>query len=154
MNLETLDSKRDVLFDLGYNLDEVNYITGVNPTIYVLTEENIKSKFEFFLEKGYSSEDIRFITLKVPAVFSYSRVSLDEKIRVLQESNLGSELLNRPSYLIQGVNLSYARLRFMLDKKLTINHKAFNYLVLDNKNFLKKFGISNDEIRERYPYKK
>ena len=147
-------SKVAVIRCENYNLDEVNYITGVNPTIYVLTEENIKSKFEFFLEKGYSSEDIRFIKLKVPAVFSYSRVSLDEKIRVLQESNLGSELLNRPSYLIQGVNLSYARLRFMLDKKLTINHKAFNYLVLDNKNFLKKFGISNDEIRERYPYKK
>ena len=83
-----------------------------------------------------------------------TKTSLDEKIVILQDANFESDLLNRPSYLIQGVNLSYARLRFMLDKKLTINHKAFNYLVLDNKNFLKKFGISNDEIRERYPYKK
>ncbi len=126
----------------------------VNYYEFVLNEENIIEKINYFLEKGYSREETRLITVKVPTVFSYSRISLDEKIGILQDANLESELLNRPSYLIQGVNLSYARLRFMLDKKLTINHKAFNYLVLDNKNFLKKFGISNDEIRERYPYKK
>ena len=52
------------------------------------------------------------------------------------------------------MSLSYARLSFMRDKKLTIDHKAFNYLVLNNKNFIKKFGVSNEELKERYPYKK
>lgn len=114
----------------------------------------ILKKLDYFVKKGYSKQAIKLITVKVPSVFNYSREGLDEKTGILKEADMEKEIITRPSYLIQGVNLSYARLKFMRDKNFTLNHQAFNYLVLDSKAFKNKFGVSNDEIKKRYPYKR
>ena len=68
--------------------------------------------------------------------------------------SLEREILKRPSYLIQGAELSYARLNYLIFNKVTLDHKGFNYLILSGNNFLKRFGISNDEVKEEYAHRK
>ena len=55
---------------------------------------------------------------------------------------------------MQGVQLSYSRLKFLKENNIVLNHKAFNYLLMASKDFEKRFGISNDEIKERYPFQR
>ena len=43
---------------------------------------------------------------------------------------------------------------YMKEHNLVFDHKTFNYLFLSNKEFDKRFGITNEEIKEKYPYKK
>ena len=55
---------------------------------------------------------------------------------------------------MQGAILSYSRMRFLKEKKIVWDHKAFNYLLMSSKDFEKRFGISNDEVKEKYSFKK
>ena len=119
-----------------------------------MNTQNLKEKILYFLNIGYSIDEIIWITRKVPTVFNYSCEGLDEKIKVLKNADLQSEILSRPTCLMQGVELSYARVKFMKENNLVFDHKAFNYLFLSNKEFHKRFGITNEEIKEKYPYKK
>ena len=80
--------------------------------------------------------------------------SVNKKLDVLRSVSLEDEVVKRPSYLIQGVDLSYARVKYLKSHNVVLNHKGFNYLVLSNKEFLKKFGISNDDVRKKYSYGK
>ena len=134
--------------------DEINYITGVNPAVYTLSVQNILNKFNYFLTKGYSKEESKFITVKLPNVFSYSIDGLDEKIEILKQNDLEKEILNRPSYLMQGAILSYSRISYLKENNVVLNHRAFNYLVMSGKDFKKRFGVSNEEVKERYPFKR
>ena len=126
---------------------------GINPALYTLSIQNILDKFKYFVDKGYTKEETRFIMLKLPNIFSYSKDGLDEKIEVLSQNGLEAEILNRPSYLMQGALLSYARMEFLKENNIVLNHKAFNYLMMSSKDFEKRFGVSNDEIKERYSVK-
>ena len=112
------------------------------------------NKFNYFLNRGYSKDEAIFITVKLPVVYSYSIDSLNEKFSILSGVGLDKEVLNRPSYLMQSVELTFARMNFLKDKKVVFDHKAFNSLVMSSTDFKKKFGIDNEEVRERYPYKK
>ena len=103
---------------------------------------------------GYSREEIIFMTVKVPGIFNYSKEGLDQKIDVLRQNGLENEILSNPSYLMQGVELSYSRLCFFKDKKIVLDHRAFNYLVMASKDFEKRFGINNIEVKERYPFER
>ena len=122
--------------------------------VYVLSLENIKNTFGLFLNRGFSKEETISITVRVPNVFSYSFDSVNKKLDVLRSVSLEDEVVKRPSYLIQGVDLSYARVKYLKSHNVVLNHKVFNYLVLSNKEFLKKFGISNDDVRKKYSYGK
>ena len=77
-----------------------------------MSVQNILDRFNFLLSKGYSKDEVIFIIIKVPNIFSYSKEGLEEKIKVLKENGLENEIINRPTYLMQGVQLSYSRLKF------------------------------------------
>ena len=153
-SIKRLDDKKDFLISLGFNFNEVSYLIKFNPVIFNLSEENIISKVNFFKDKGYSLEETRYILLKLPTIFNYSLDSLEEKLNILKEANLEKEFLNRPSYLMQSSILSFSRLEFLKENGFTLDHKAFNYLLMSSKDFEKKFGISNDLVKERYSLKK
>ena len=55
---------------------------------------------------------------------------------------------------MQSSILSFSRLEFLKENGFTLDHKAFNYLLMSSKDFEKKFGISNDLVKERYSLKK
>ena len=150
MDINLLEEKRKCLSDLGYNIHEINKITGINPILYVLSLDNIQNTFNFLLSKGFSLKEVILITVKAPMVFNYSLESLNEKINILSKFSLKEDLVKRPSYLLQSVNLSVSRLRFFKENKIVLDHKAFNYLVLSNFEFIKKFGISNDDLKKKY----
>ena len=51
---------------------------------------------------------------------------------------------------MQGVNLSYVRLKFFEESGFTLDHKMFNLLLIDDKHFTKRFGYSNEELKKKY----
>ena len=154
MNIQTMESKKDCLLSLGYSEEDINCIVKMNPSVYTLSIENLKGKVRYFLDKGYSTEEVIFITRKVPNLFNYSRDKIEEKFNVLQKVGLEKEILTRPAYLIQGADLSYARASFLKDRKFIFDHKAFNILLMSSTDFERKFGIKNEEVKERYPLQK
>lgn len=75
---------------------------------------------------------------------------MSEKLEILRQFSLEKSLIQRPSYLFQSVRLSLSRLNFFKENRIVLDNKGFNYLVLSNREFTKKFGVSNDDLKKRY----
>ena len=54
--------------------------------------------------------------------------------------------------LIQSLELTYARYRFLSDLGIMINIDNYNKLFYMQSQFSNKYGITNNELLNRYPY--
>ena len=78
---------------------------------------------------------------------------MKEKILLFKELELEDFFVKSPKRLMQSVDLTYARYRYLTeDKGIEINVKNIDYLFRDAKNFEKQFGISKINLLERYSY--
>ena len=55
---------------------------------------------------------------------------------------------------MQSLALSYARYMFYKDKGIKIYESNYNKLFIEQKQFEKQYGITNQELLERYEYNK
>ena len=56
--------------------------------------------------------------------------------------------------LMQSTALSYARYMFNKEKGIEINETNYNKLFMSQKQFEKQYGVTKQEILEKYDYKK
>lgn len=77
-----------------------------------------------------------------------------EKVKnYLKEFGLDCVVLGNTKYLMQSVNLTYARYEFLKDKNIIVNNDNYNLLFIGNNDFRKKFKIEKTELLEKYSYK-
>ncbi len=63
--------------------------------------------------------------------------------------------MDYPKYLMQSVNLTYARYRYLTEEEnIDVSPSNARILFIGSKPFKKRFGFSNAELLEKYNYKK
>lgn len=144
---------KELLQEIGY--DEISiekimkwYSAYLEDTLY----RYILDTFEYFEKKSYSKKDIVKMTKLLPAIFGLSEENLNKKIEFYKEIDLEIIVMENTMRLMQSVELTYARYRFLNDLGININQDNYRKLFYDQKAFAKQYGITNKELLNRYSY--
>ena len=149
---ESLNKKYQYFVKKGYTLEEIVKMTKTLPTIFGYSEENLNNKYQYFIEKGYTPEEIIKMTKTLPALFSYSEENIEEKLNFYNDINLSLIAINDTKKLMQSVELSYARYMYFEERGITIDESNYIRLFYNNKKFTKQYGITKEELFEKYKY--
>ncbi len=153
LSIENIKQKIEDLITLGYTKEQIIKMTILLSSIFGLSIENIKQKIEDLITLGYTKEQIIKMTISLPAIYSYSIEKIKQKIAFYREIELDFVTTEKTKYLMQSVELSYARYNYFKDKGIIINRQNYTYLFYNEKQFSKQFGVSKKELLLMYPYK-
>ena len=97
-------------------------------------------------------EEIIKMTKPLPQLFGYSEENIEGKLSFYNDINLLFIAINDTKKLMQSVELSYARYMYFKEHGITIDESNYIRLFYDNKKFSKQYGITKEELLERYKY--
>ena len=151
-SIDTLKQKIEDMEKLGYSRAEVIKMTKSLPSIYGYSIDNIKQKIEDIEKLGYSKAEVIRMTKSLPAIYGYSIDNIKQKIDFYDSIGLHELAINDTKQLMQSVSLSYARYMFYKEKNIEITDKSYNKLFINQKQFEKAYGITKEELLEKYDY--
>ena len=144
-----------LLCNFGYTKEESKEILNTYP-LNACKPETLKKKIEeinMYMEKlGYSKEEVIKMTKSLPAIYGYSIDNIKQKIDFYDSIGLHELAINDTKKLMQSVSLSYARYMFYKEKNIEITDKSYNKLFINQKQFQKAYGITKEELLEKYDY--
>ena len=138
----------------GYSKEEVIKMTKSLPQIYGYSIENMKQKIEDIMLLGYSKEEVIKMTKSMPSIYGLSKENMKQKIDFYDSIGMHVLAVIDTKYLMQSVNLSYARYSFYMDKGINIDIDNYRKLFIGQKNFEKSYGITKEELLKKYDYNK
>ena len=144
-----------LLCNFGYTKEESKEILNTYP-LNTCKPETLKKKIEeinMYMEKlGYSKEEVIKMTKSLPTIYGLSIDNIKQKIDFYDSIGLHELAINDTKKLMQSVSLSYARYMFYKEKNIEITDKSYNKLFIDQKQFQKVYGITKEELLEKYDY--
>ena len=78
--------------------------------------------------------------------------NIKQKIEFYDSIGLHSLAIVAPKNLMQSTKLSYARYIFFKEKGIVIDETNYNKLFASQKQFEKQYGVTKNEILQKYPY--
>ena len=145
----------NLLCNLGYTKDVSKEILNTFP-LNTYKPETLKKKIEeinMYMEKlGYSKAEVIKMTKNLPSIYSLNIDNIKQKIDFYDSIGLHELAINDTKKLMQSVSLSYARYMFYKEKNIEITDKSYNKLFIDQKQFQKVYGITKEELLEKYDY--
>lgn len=142
----------DFLISLGYSKKEIIKMTKRVSAIYGYSIENIKQKIEDIEELGYSREEAIKMTIGLPSILGLSIENIKQKIEFYDSIGLHSLVIVAPKSLMQSTKLSYARYMFFKEKGIVIDETSYRKLFVGQKRFEKQYGLTKNEMLQKYPY--
>ena len=144
-----------LLCNLGYTNEESKEILSTYP-LNTYKPETLKKRIEeinMYMEKlGYSKEEVIKMTKSLPAIYGLSIDNIKQKIDFYDSIGLHELAINDTKQLMQSVSLSYARYMFYKEKSIEITDRSYKKLFIDQKRFEKAYGITKEELLEKYDY--
>ena len=144
-----------LLCNFGYTKEESKEILNTYP-LNACKPETLKKKIEeinMYVEKlGYSKEEVIKMTKSLPTIYGLSIDNIKQKIDFYDSIGLHELAINDTKKLMQSVSLSYARYMFYKEKNIEITDKSYNKLFINQKQFQKVYGITKEELLEKYDY--
>ena len=144
-----------LLCNFGYTKEESKGILNTYP-LNTCKPETLKKKIEkinIYMEKlGYSRAEVIKMTKSQPAIYGYSIDNIKQKTDFYDSIGLHELAINDTKQLMQSVSLSYARYMFYKEKNIEITDKSYNKLFINQKQFQKAYGITKEELLEKYDY--
>lgn len=118
--------------------------------------ETLKKKIEkinvYMNKLGYSREEVIKMTKSLPSIYGSDKDTIKQKVDFYDSIGLHELAINNTKNLMQSVSLSYARYMFYKEKNIEINDKSYNKLFINQKQFKKAYGITKEELLEKYDY--
>ena len=119
-----------------------------------LSIDYISQKMKDIEELGYSEDEVRNIAREFPAILGLTIENIGKKIRFYDSVGLHLVAVKMPRYLMQSVELSYARYRLLQEKKYPISENSFNKLFAKEREFERQFGIKKADLLKKYNYER
>lgn len=144
---------KELLKNLGYDDDViVKILEWYNNSLPETLNYYIEKTFNYFIKKGYTKDEIIKMTKTLPALFCLSEENIEEKLNFYNDINLSLIAINDTKKLMQSVELSYARYMYFEERGITIDESNYIRLFYNNKKFTKQYGITKEELFEKYKY--
>ena len=142
----------EFLISLGYSKEEIIKMTKNLPAIYNYSIGNIKQKIEDLEALGYSREEVIKMTKNLPSIYGFSIENIKQKIEFYDFIGLHSLAVIDSKKLMQSTKLSYARYMFFKEKGIVIDETSYRKLFVGQKQFEKQYGLTKNEMLQKYPY--
>lgn len=142
----------EFLISLGYSKEEIIKMTKNLPAIYSYSIGNIKQKIEDLKKLGYSQEEAIKMTIGLPSILGLSIENIKQKIEFYDSIGLHYLAVIDSKKLMQSTKLSYARYMFFKEKGIVIDETSYRKLFVNQKKFEKQYGLTKNEILQKYPY--
>ena len=152
ISIENIKQKMKDIETLGYNEDEVLSMTKLFPVIFSLDVENIKQKNKDLENLGYNPDEVKKITVTFPQVYSLGSDNVTQKIEFYDSIELHDMIVETPRNLIQSVNVSYSRYKFLQEKGINVTMVNYKKIFTDNKQFEAQYKITKETLLEKYNY--
>ena len=78
--------------------------------------------------------------------------NIKQKVEFYNYIGLCSLAVVDPKKLMQSTKLSYARYMFFKEKGIVIDETSYRKLFMGQKQFEKQYGLTKNEILQKYPY--
>lgn len=151
--IDNIKQKFSDLENLGYTKNEVLKITNFFPTVYGISMENVVGKVNTIMSFGYSRDEALKIIIGLPTILGYSNENLKEKFSFFVQVGLMDAPIVKARNLMQSVDLTYARFRFLTEeKKKCVSMKLVSSLFIGADSFKSIYKISKEELLKRYSY--
>lgn len=150
-----MDELKNLFKKLGYTEEDYNEIVnsfGIKNLKEETLIKKIEENYKFLKSLGYNQEEIIKMTKSLPAIYSLSIENIKQKIEFYDSINLHSLAVIAPESLMQSTKLSYARYQFFKGKDIEIDETNYRKLFVAQKQFEQQYGITKQELLERYPY--
>ena len=151
-SIENIKQKIEDMEELGYSRKEVIKMTKNLPAIYSYSIRNIKQKIKDMEGLGYSRKEVVKMTKSLPQIYGLSIENIKQKIGFYDSIGLHFLAIVAPRNLMQSIKLSYARYMFFKEKGIVIDETSYRKLFVGQKQFEKKYGLTKNEILQKYPY--
>ena len=92
------------------------------------------------------------LTVSLPQLYSLRINNIRQKLEFYESIGLREICIKDAKQLMQSVDLSYARYRYLEDRGVTITRKNYRLLFKGIKYFEKQFGITKSQLLELYKY--
>ena len=149
---DTIIEKEKKLISLGYTKEQIKRIAYLLPALFNLSTETIEDKISFIESLGYTRYEVIKMTVINPSLFSFSKETLKAKIEFLIDIGLGIVPIEKPKFLIQSVELTYARYMFLKNRNIKITDEKYSNLFYGEKVFKEIYGVSKTALLEMYNY--
>jgi hypothetical protein len=93
------------------------------------------------------------MTKVLPCLYTFSIENISEKVSFYRSIGLGQIPIVKPVYLMQSVDLSYARYCFYIEKDIEIDMDTCFKLFINQQKFEDTYGLSNLDLINRYNYR-
>ena len=152
LSIEMINFKLEELINLGYTKEEVIIMTSTHSALYSLSIDYIKNKFIELLNLGFSIDEIKKMTIKFPSLYSLSIDNIRKKREFYDMVGLSDMMILEPKYIMQSIELSYARYMFLKNIGININMNNYRILFMGQNQFEKRFGKNNEQLIKIYNY--
>lgn len=154
-NINKIEDIINTFSFLGFSFEQIIIILRRSPSLFGYSRDTIVYKFNELINLGLSKEELRYIVCIYPTIINASIDRTKEIIEFFKGLGLYECLLEDPrNFFMQGLETSYARYCFYIDKNKVVDKESYIKLFLGWKKFEKLYGIGKDELLERYPYNK
>ena len=140
--------------ECGYTKEEIIKMTKTLPSIYGYSIENMKRKIADIMDLGYTKEEVIKMTKTLPTIYGLSIENIKQKIDFYNLIGMHELAVVDAKMLMQSINLSYARYSFYMNLGINVDMNNYRKLFINQKQFEKTYGITKEELLERYDYNK
>lgn len=116
---------------------------------YTYGIDKIKTMEETFRNHCYSEDEIKTIETGSPEALGGNEEVLDKKLSFYGAIGIKNLIINHPTNLRQGLELSYARHKHLSALNLFDNHEKD--LFIPESRFVSAYEIDNQTLKEKYP---
>ena len=152
LSIDTIKEKYDELINLGYSKEQVIIMTSNHSALYSLSINYIKNKINELLLLGFDMDEIIKMTVKFPSLYSLSIDNIKRKKEFYDMVGLTNVMILEPKYIMQSIELSYARYIFCRNIGIDIDMSNYRILFMAQVQFNKRFGINNEQVINMYNY--
>ncbi len=151
-SIESMKIRIEDMISLGYTKEDVIEMTKNQPNLYSLSIEYIKQRIKDIISLGYERKEVIEMTKALPSLFGLSMENIKQKINFYKSVNLENIILKDTRQLMQSVELSYARYRYLTIKGIKITKDNYGKLFYSQRSFKEIFGADNETLKRLYPF--
>lgn len=140
------------IMTLGYTKQEVLLMFYKFPQIVYGSITRMREKMKKMIELGFTKEEIKEISLKLPAIYIFDVDAVIMKKEFYDSIGLCGVIVNDPLQLIQSVDVSYARYKFLKSINVEVTMENYRLLFMNEKRFAQRYGVTKQEIVKQYNF--